>query len=83
MSEGVAGIFDNSTKMKVDNKVPFYKLFLFADRIDYALMFLGTFTAIGNGISAPLMTLIFGELVDTFGETQDTRKVVHAVSKVS
>lgn len=74
---------DKSKKKDVANTVPFYKLFLFADCIDYALMFVGTITAIGIGISLPLMTLIFGELVDTFGETVDTTEVVHVVSKVS
>lgn len=73
---------DRSKKKIVAKKVPFYKLFIFADGIDYALMFVGAITAIGNGISFPLMTLIFGEVVDTFGENQDTTGVVHAVSKV-
>lgn len=74
---------DTSNKKEVAKSVPFHKLFLFADRTDYALMFVGTITAVGSGISFPFITLILGELVDTFGGTVDTTKVVHAVSKVT
>ncbi|WOH15795.1 hypothetical protein DCAR_0935341 [Daucus carota subsp. sativus] len=70
-------------KKEVANSVPFHKLFLFADSTDYALMFIGAITAVGSGISFPLMTLILGDLVDTFGGTVDTTKVVHAVSMVA
>lgn len=70
-------------KKEVANSVPFHKLFLFADSTDYALMFIGAITAVGSGISFPLMTLILGDLVDTFGGTVDTTKVVHAVSMVT
>ncbi|KAI3523833.1 hypothetical protein L1887_02274 [Cichorium endivia] len=63
--------------------VPYHKLFAFADSIDYVLMVVGTITAIGGGISMPLQTLIFGELIDTFGGTTDNNVIVHEVSKVS
>ncbi|KAK1372866.1 hypothetical protein POM88_029059 [Heracleum sosnowskyi] len=72
-----------SKKKEVAKSVPFHKLFLFADRTDYALMFIGTITTIRSGISFPFITLILGELIDTFGGTIDTTKVVHAVSEVS
>lgn len=74
---------DTSKKKEVTKSVPFHKLFLFADRTDYALMFVGTITAVGSGISFPFVTLILGELIDTFGGTVDTTKVVHAVSTVT
>lgn len=73
---------DTRKKKEVAKSVPFHKLFLFADRIDNALMFVGTITAIGSGMSFPFITLILGELIDTFGGTLDSTKVVHAVSKV-
>ncbi|CAH1453217.1 unnamed protein product [Lactuca virosa] len=63
--------------------VPYHKLFAFADSTDYVLMIIGTITAIGGGISMPLQTLLFGELIDTFGDTTDNKAIVHAVSKVS
>ncbi|KAL6546439.1 ATP-binding cassette sub- B member 9 [Orobanche minor] len=67
---------------KDEQKVGFYKLFSFADRIDTALVVIGTVSAIGNGISQPLMTLFFGQLINSFGGT-DPSHVVHEVSKVS
>lgn len=64
------------------NAVPFYKLFSFADKIDVLLMVTGTVGAIGNGLSLPLMTILFGELIDSFGMNQNNGNVVHVVSKV-
>ncbi|XP_052174976.1 ABC transporter B family member 11-like [Diospyros lotus] len=63
--------------------VPFYKLFAFADSIDVTLMIVGTIGAVGNGLCMPLMTILFGELVDSFGQNQNNNHVVDAVSKVS
>nr|ATA63002.1 ATP-binding cassette protein [Lithospermum erythrorhizon] len=71
----------NKDKEKT-NVVPFYKLFIFADTKDKILMFIGSVAAIGNGLSLPLMTVLFGELIDSFGETQ-SGDVVEKVSKVS
>ncbi|KAM3251173.1 hypothetical protein P3L10_005243 [Capsicum annuum] len=53
---------DNGEKPPIingDEKVAFYKLFSFADRVDIALMIIGTIGAIGEGLTQPLMTLIF------------------------
>ncbi|XP_010522857.1 PREDICTED: ABC transporter B family member 11-like [Tarenaya hassleriana] len=63
--------------------VPFYKLFAFADSMDVFLMIFGTIGAIGNGVCMPLMTVIFGDLIDSFGENQNNNKdIVDIVSKV-
>lgn len=63
--------------------VPFRKLFAFADRWDYILMIIGSIGAIGNGVSMPLMTLIFGDLTNAFGNNQtDQSELVRQVSKV-
>lgn len=64
-----------------DQKVAFYKLFSFADRLDVALMIIGTIGAIGNGLTQPLMTLIFGKLVNAFGSS-NRQEIVHEISKV-
>lgn len=64
-----------------DEKVPFHKLFSFANPLDVVLMSVGTVAAIGNGISMPLMALIFGQLINSFGDA-DRSNVVHEVSKV-
>ncbi|KAL4199105.1 hypothetical protein AMTRI_Chr03g143190 [Amborella trichopoda] len=62
--------------------VPFYKLFSFADHVDYIVMAVGTISAMANGLSMPLMTIIFGDLVNSFGESNQAN-VVDLVSKVS
>lgn len=64
------------------NKVPFRKLFAFADFTDIMLMIIGTIGAIGNGLCMPLMAVLFGDLTDSFGQNQNNRDVVDAVSKV-
>lgn len=63
-------------------EVAYYKLFAFADPIDHALMVIGMITAVGSGICFPLMAVLFGELVDSFGMTVDNAKIVGKVSKV-
>ncbi|VVA35378.1 PREDICTED: ABC transporter [Prunus dulcis] len=63
--------------------VSYYKLFSFADSLDYLLMSVGTISAIGNGASVPLMTIIFGDLINSFGQTGNNKEVVDAVSKVA
>ncbi|KAM1108063.1 hypothetical protein PS2_004749 [Malus domestica] len=76
---------NNGSQEKADQKkqkVAFYKLFSFADRLDVALMIVGTISAVGNGLSKPLMTLVFGNLINTFGCT-DPGHIVPMISKVS
>ncbi|KAL7160936.1 hypothetical protein ACSBR2_041560 [Camellia fascicularis] len=70
-------------KKEVANIVPLYKLFSFADFTDYVLTLVGTMAAIGNGICMPLMSVLLGELIDSFRQTVNTKQVVHQVSKVS
>ncbi|GMN28258.1 hypothetical protein TIFTF001_041139 [Ficus carica] len=75
-----------TTRRKEDSTnsaVSFYKLFSFADSIDYLLMLVGTVSAVGNGISIPLMTVLFGTLIDSFGQSGNTKDVLPKVSKVS
>lgn len=68
-------------KKNEEQKVPFYKLFTFADQLDMCLMIGGTLGAIGNGLAQPMMTVIFGQLINSFGTT-DPSHAVHEVSKV-
>ncbi|KAH7513544.1 hypothetical protein FEM48_Zijuj12G0211500 [Ziziphus jujuba var. spinosa] len=77
---------EQDTSKRIDNSrnsVPYYKLFSFADSVDYVLMFAGTAGAIANGMSMPLMTLIFGSLVNSFGGYGSNKEVVREVSKVA
>ncbi|XP_020696968.1 ABC transporter B family member 11 [Dendrobium catenatum] len=68
---------DQETKV-----VPIYKLFSFSDSTDIILMTLGTAGALANGATMPLLTVIVGSLINTFGEDPDIDQVVHRVSKV-
>ncbi|XP_044495138.1 ABC transporter B family member 9-like [Mangifera indica] len=65
-----------------EEKVAFYKLFAFADTKDVILMVVGTIGAIANGLSQPLITIIFGQLVDSFGSSNPSN-VIDEVSKVA
>ncbi|XVF80460.1 hypothetical protein PTKIN_Ptkin15bG0075500 [Pterospermum kingtungense] len=65
------------------NTVPFYKLFAFADSKDVLLMTIGTISAVGSGLSMPLMTILFGNLVNSFGQNQSNNQVVDVVAEIS
>ena len=56
--------------------VPFYKLFVCADRLDKLLRLVGTIAAIGNGMNPPLMALLFGQMTDAFARPH-THKLLH------
>ncbi|GKU96078.1 hypothetical protein SLEP1_g9358 [Rubroshorea leprosula] len=73
----------NKSKKKDERTVPYYKLFSFPDPLDYLLMSVGTIGAAGNGLCMPLLTLIFGDVVNAFGKNADIKEVVHDVSMVS
>lgn len=62
--------------------VPFYKLFSFSDSTDVLLMVVGSIGAIGNGLGFPIMTLLFGDLIDTIGRNLANKDSVDVVSKV-
>ncbi|KAH7524860.1 hypothetical protein FEM48_Zijuj06G0163900 [Ziziphus jujuba var. spinosa] len=70
--EGVAE--DEGRKQpQQDVKVPIYKLFAFADSLDMVLMVIGTISAIGNGMSQPLSSVLFGELITSIGSSETSQ----------
>ena len=72
-----------SSHNKDTKSVPFFKLFAFADKFDLFLMLSGAVGAAVNGLTLPLMTLLFGQLIDAFGENASTTdQVQREVSKV-
>lgn len=81
-SSGENGRMEEKKEKEIINTVPFHKLFAFADSIDYMLMIVGTIGAIGNGICMPLMTILLGDLINSFGQNQNNDDVVKVVSKV-
>ncbi|KAG0500935.1 hypothetical protein HPP92_001007 [Vanilla planifolia] len=74
---------ENGEKKEEKYTVPFYKLFAFADSTDVLLMVMGTLGALANGAALPLMTVLFGNLIQSFGGAEDIHDVVHRVSKVA
>lgn len=67
-----------------NEKVPFLKLFSFADGVDKALMTTGTFGAVLTGLAQPFMTVIMGQLINTFGANMmDKSQILHDVGQVS
>ncbi|KAJ6847236.1 ABC transporter B family member 11-like isoform X2 [Iris pallida] len=84
-SSSKSAVKEDESKRQEDAKnstVPFYKLFAFADSADCLLMVAGTIGAVGNGAAMPLMTVLFGDLVQSFGGASNIDEVVHRVSKV-
>lgn len=65
-----------------NGKVPFQKLFSFADETDMVLMTVGTIGAVVNGLAMPLMTILFGEVINYFGKEKNSKDLIDAVSKV-
>ncbi|KAH9313093.1 hypothetical protein KI387_028128, partial [Taxus chinensis] len=74
----------DAEKKKEDNNriVSFHKLFFKADCLDIMLMSLGTIGAVGNGMALPLMTILFGNTINAFGNHKSNVQIVlHEVSK--
>ena len=66
-----------------DKRVSFTGLFRYADGTDILLMLLGTVGALANGVTQPVMTVIFGQVINAFGGSVATGDVLHRVNKVS
>ncbi|CAI5536824.1 unnamed protein product [Closterium sp. Naga37s-1] len=65
-------------------KVHFWELFKFADGWDVLLMLCGSTAAIGLGVAFPLISLLFGDLTDAFGQNSaDPSALLVAVTDVS
>ncbi|XVF40227.1 hypothetical protein PTKIN_Ptkin01aG0094700 [Pterospermum kingtungense] len=80
--EGGSSLRNKKKSAYDDQKVPFYKLFLFADGWDILFMTAGTTGAIANGLTQPIMTIIFGQLINSFGFTYQSH-VIKQVSKIA
>ena len=62
-------------------KVPLLGMFRYADRQDVLLMVVGAAGAVANGVAEPLMTILFGNVIDSFGDST-APSVIRSVSKV-
>ncbi|RZR92901.1 hypothetical protein BHM03_00021278 [Ensete ventricosum] len=74
---------NNKDQDKTKYSVPFYKLFSFADSTDIVLMILGSLGAMGNGLALPIMTILFGSLIQSFGGASNLHDVIDEVSKLT
>ncbi|KAM0914411.1 hypothetical protein ACQ4PT_011590 [Festuca glaucescens] len=63
-------------------RVPLYRMFAFADKTDAALMAVGAVSAVANGMAQPVMTFIFGDVINAFSSAGSSPDVLHRVSKV-
>ncbi|RXH69346.1 hypothetical protein DVH24_037130 [Malus domestica] len=67
---------------KKEQSLPFFQLFSFADKYDWMLMIFGSLGAVVHGSSMPLFFLMFGEMVNGFGENQmNLQKMTAEVAK--
>lgn len=64
-----------------EKKVPLLGIFRYADRLDVLLMVVGSLGAVGNGVSEPLISVLFGDVINSFGQST-TSTVLRAVTKV-
>ena len=56
-------------------------MFRYADSLDVLLMVVGSLGAVGNGVAGSLMLVVFGDAINSFGEST-TSTVLPAVTKV-
>lgn len=62
-------------------KVSLLGMFRYADRLDVLLMVVGAVGAVANGMADPLVTVLFGDVINSFGEST-TQSIVRSVNKV-
>ncbi|PNT72651.1 hypothetical protein BRADI_2g47360v3 [Brachypodium distachyon] len=69
-----------SEKDAAGKKVSLLGMFRYADRLDVLLMVVGTVGAMGNGVSEPLISVLFGNVINSFGESTSST-VLRSVTK--
>lgn len=71
-----------SSPAEKGGSVAFYKLFSFADPVDYMLMMFGTVGACVHGAAIPVFFIFFGKLINAFGSNvTDPDKMASEVAK--
>ncbi|CAM6099089.1 unnamed protein product [Calypogeia fissa] len=64
--------------------VSFIQLFKYADRLDLIFIIVGALGAAVTGAAQPLMTVVFGSLINAFGSNvNDTGKLISTVSNLA
>jgi hypothetical protein len=62
--------------------VSLIQLFRYADRLDLLLLMFGILGSVATGVAQPLMTVLFGNLINAFGQNTDPHQLIHTISKV-
>lgn len=65
--EAAGGVKKKKKADEAAAKVPFLKLFSFADRWDCVLMAVGSLGACAHGASVPVFFIFFGKLINIIG----------------
>ncbi|KAI4999919.1 hypothetical protein ZWY2020_004508 [Hordeum vulgare] len=79
--DATAEASDEGKGDRPEKKVPLLGMFRYADRLDVLLMAVGSLGAVANGVSEPLISVLFGDVINSFGEST-TSTVLGAVTKV-
>lgn len=87
-SLNIKGEEEEKGKGEVDaftqRSIPFYKLFSYADKLDYFLMLVGALGAAAHGAAVPVFFIFFGKLIDAMGNSFASQAdVSHEVAKYS
>eukprot|EP00730_Choanoeca_flexa_P006144 TRINITY_DN12095_c3_g2_i4.p1 TRINITY_DN12095_c3_g2~~TRINITY_DN12095_c3_g2_i4.p1 ORF type:complete len:1304 (+),score=400.93 TRINITY_DN12095_c3_g2_i4:47-3958(+) len=68
---------DKADKPKEEEpKVPFIKLFQYADRLDLTYVILGSLSALVHGALQPVFVVFFGDVIDEFGSDDSFEEAV-------
>lgn len=62
-------------------KLPLLGMFRYADRLDVLLMVVGTVGAVANGMVESFVTLLFGNVINSFGQST-AESILPSVTKV-
>ena len=71
---------DGKAEAKAED-VPFKVLLRYAETTDYVLYAVGAVAGVANGLTMPLFSLVFGELLNSFNPAEDGGGIMDGVSK--
>lgn len=59
----------NGDKQKFEGQVSYFTLYRYADKYDYIMLVAALIGAVAHGVSQPLMSIIFGSVINSFDPT--------------
>lgn len=69
--EAMSGDDEQEVEEAPPPSVPFFRLFAYADALDWTLMTLGSVAAAIHGAALPLYLYVLGRIIDLFGRYQE------------